>query len=56
MSEVPSLGGQLRRPGSPPIEPAAPTAAREPVVRHARKDGRSVAVLRAIDNGDSCVV
>lgn len=25
-------------------------------VRHARKDGRSVAVLRAIDHGDSCVV
>jgi hypothetical protein len=25
-------------------------------VRHARKDGRSVAVLRAIDYGDSCVV
>lgn len=29
---------------------------RELFVRHARKDGRSVAVLRAIDNGDSCVV
>ena len=25
-------------------------------VRHARKDGRSVAVLRAVDHGDSCVV
>ena len=25
-------------------------------VRHARKDGRSVAVLRAVDNGHSCVV
>ena len=25
-------------------------------VRHARKDGRSVAVLRAVDYGDSCVV
>jgi hypothetical protein len=25
-------------------------------VRHARKDGRSVAVLRAIDHGDSCAV
>ena len=56
MSEVPSLGGQLRPPGSPPIAPAAPTTARELFVRHARKDGRSVAVLRAIDNGDSCVV
>jgi hypothetical protein len=25
-------------------------------VRHARKDGRSVAVLKAVDYGDSCVV
>jgi hypothetical protein len=25
-------------------------------LRHARKDGRSVAILRAIDFGDSCVV
>ena len=25
-------------------------------MRHARKDGRSVAVLRAVDYGDSCVV
>jgi hypothetical protein len=25
-------------------------------LRHARKDGRSVAVLRAVDHGDSCVV
>ena len=56
MNEFPSVGGQLRPPGSPPTEPAAPTAARELFVRHARKDGRSVAVLRAIDNGDSCVV
>jgi len=29
---------------------------RELFVRHARRDGRSVAVMRAIDNGDSCVV
>ena len=29
---------------------------RELFVRHARKDGRSVAVMRAVDNGDSCVV
>ena len=29
---------------------------RELFVRHARRDGRSVAVVRAIDNGDSCVV
>jgi hypothetical protein len=29
---------------------------RELYVRHARVDGRSVAVLRAIDRGDSCIV
>lgn len=31
-------------------------AGRELFVRHARKDGRLVAVLRAVDNGASCVV
>ena len=31
-------------------------AARELFVRHARRDGRSVAILRAVDYGDSCVV
>jgi hypothetical protein len=36
----------------------APTVSddKELFVRHARKDGRSVAVLRAIDHGDSCAV
>ena len=34
----------------------AQPAERELFVRHARKDGRSVAVLRAVDHGDSCVV
>ena len=34
----------------------APAAARELFVRHARKEGRSVAVMRAVDYGDSCVV
>jgi hypothetical protein len=29
---------------------------RELYVRHARVDGRSIAVLRAIDRGDSCIV
>ncbi len=29
---------------------------RELFVRHARKDGRSVAVLRAIDYGTECIV
>ncbi len=32
------------------------TAARELFVRHASKDGRSIAVLRAVDHGSSCVV
>jgi hypothetical protein len=35
---------------------AALAAGRELFVRHARKDGRSVCVLRAVDYGDSCVV
>ena len=34
----------------------ASAAERELFVRHARKDGRSVAILRALDYGDSCVV
>ena len=34
----------------------APTAPRELFVRHARREGRSVAVMRAVDYGDSCVV
>ena len=36
-------------------EPGA-TSGRELFVRHARKDGRSVAIMRAMDNGDACVV
>ena len=31
-------------------------APRELFVRHARRDGRAVAVLRAVDHGTSCVV
>jgi hypothetical protein len=31
-------------------------AGRELYTRHARLDGRSVAVLRAVDHGSSCVV
>jgi hypothetical protein len=34
----------------------APSAGRELFIRHAKKDGRSVAVLKAVDYGDSCVV
>ena len=40
----------------PAKESAEPAAGRELFVRHARRDGRSVAVMRAIDYGDSCVV
>lgn len=54
MSEPP-IGGLRTAAGS-----AAPVGAagapRELFVRHARKEGRSVAVLRAVDHGDSCVV
>ena len=35
---------------------AATSSEQELFVRHARKEGRSVAVLRAVDHGDSCVV
>lgn len=37
---------------STPVE----TAGRQLFVRHAKKDGRSVAILRAVDYGSSCVV
>jgi hypothetical protein len=35
---------------------AEPAAGRELFVRHARRDGRSVVVMRAVDQGGSCVV
>jgi hypothetical protein len=38
------------------VKQSAPAEARELFVRHAKKDGRSVALLKAIDYGDSCVV
>lgn len=34
----------------------ATAAGRELFVRHAKRDGRSVALLRAVDYGNSCVV
>jgi hypothetical protein len=41
-------------------EPVAPAAeakdGRELFVRHARRDGKTVATLRAVDHGSSCVV
>ena len=42
--------------GSSAAEPAESSAGRELFVRHARKDGRLVAVLRAVDQGESCIV
>lgn len=35
---------------------AVATGPQELFVRHAKREGRSVAVLRAVDYGDSCVV
>lgn len=35
---------------------AAQATGHQLFVRHARKDGKSVAILKAIDYGDSCVV
>jgi hypothetical protein len=35
---------------------APETTGRELFVRHAKKDGRSVTILRAVDYGSSCVV
>ena len=37
-------------------KPSEPTTGQELFVRHARRDGRSVALMRAIAYGDSCVV
>jgi hypothetical protein len=53
---VPDVG-DVRTPESPGQAAAAPhTAPRELFVRHARREGRSVAVLRAVDYGDTCIV
>jgi hypothetical protein len=52
---LPELGG-LRSPGQPLGAGLAPTAPRELFVRHARRDGRAVAVLRAVDHGTTCIV
>ncbi|MDX6448789.1 MAG: hypothetical protein QOK32_42 [Gaiellaceae bacterium] len=57
MNDGGSRMGSLRPPTSPSGEATARHAApRELFVRHARRDGRSIAVLRAVDFGDSCVV
>lgn len=38
------------------MSPSKPKAGKELFVRHAKRDGRSIAVLRAVDHGESCVV
>ena len=40
----------------PALVLGAAAPGRELYVRHARLEGRSVAVLRAVDRGDTCVV
>lgn len=56
MSEqIPHIPG-LRSADAPLGAGLAQGAPRELFVRHARRDGRSVAVLRAVDFGASCVV
>lgn len=55
MSEAVPTGG-LRKPGEGGAAPSVAASPRELFVRHARKDGRSVALLRAVDHGDSCIV
>ena len=55
MSEAVPSGG-LPQPGETSEGAPAAAAPRELFVRHARKDGRSVAVLRAVDYGNSCLV
>lgn len=35
---------------------SGPATGRELFVRHARKDGRSIVIMRAVDHGDNCIV
>jgi hypothetical protein len=58
VSELAPEPGALRPPESPAAAavPSAGAAGRELFVRHARRDGRSVAVLRAVDDGHACIV
>jgi len=53
---LPGFSG-LRTAGSPAPPAGAPAGAgTELFVRHARRDGVSVALLRAVDYGNACVV
>jgi hypothetical protein len=45
--------GSAAEPKGPPEDP---DQGRELFVRHARKDGRLIAMLRAVDHGESCIV
>jgi hypothetical protein len=57
VSEHAPIGGlRVAGPGRDSGPAASPAGPRELFVRHAKKDGRSVALLRAVDYGDSCVV
>lgn len=57
MSEPAAETGGLRKAGAvAPTTPIWEATGRELFVRHARKDGRAVVSLRAVDHGDSCVV
>lgn len=38
------------------MSPSDASPGQELFVRHAKRDGRSIAVLRAVDYGDTCVV
>jgi hypothetical protein len=55
-AEEPVWGEPLAVSPEPAPAPAGSAEERELFVRHARKDGRLVAMLRAVDNGSSCVV
>ena len=56
MSDAAPEFGLLRTAGEQPVAQPPTHTGRELFVRHARKDGRSIAVLRAVDLGDACVV
>ena len=56
-SEAAQAADEGGAPAEAPVPAPAPSAGgRELFVRHARKDGRLIAVLRALDQGHSCIV
>ena len=56
MSDQGPIAGGLRTVAHAAGAVGSVASPRELFVRHARKDGRSVAILRAVDYGNSCVV